>query len=398
MKIVIAHFSTHWVGMSGGVEKTVCSLSNAMVKRGHEVTILYLGEQEGNPYFPLDARVITKNILFENGQKIVNDKLPILLRAYREIARLLSKTKAREVNATYKGRQYGTQIRKWFMSHKADIALSVSPMSAKYLLIDGNCQVPVIEMTREDPDLGFPLLSVEEKRAISKAKAMQVLLPVDVKTANHYFPNVPAVAIGNAAMVNALPASPGNLKKRYRITNVGSVCSRKNQKLLIEAFSALAEKYPDWDVEIWGEKNSHYAKALQRYIELHGLRNRVFLKGITKKTDQVYADSDIFAYPSTSEGFPNGVIEAMSAGVPVVGLQECHGTNWLIENGVNGFWVKNDIHSFQSKLVKLMDDPQLRGEMGKCGLEKTKQYVPEKIWDQWDTFLRQVCDGCRILK
>lgn len=164
MEIVIAHFSTHWVGSSGGVEKTVCALSGAMTARGHHVTVLYLGEEEGNPYFPLDPGVETRNILFEDGREIIGDKLPMLLRVYREIARTFSKTKAREINAVYKGKQYGKQIQKWFANHKADIVLSVSPMSAKYLLIDGQCRVPAIEMTREDPESGFAVLSKEEKR------------------------------------------------------------------------------------------------------------------------------------------------------------------------------------------------------------------------------------------
>lgn len=392
MEIVIAHFSTHWVGSSGGVEKTVCALSGAMTKRGHHVTVLYLGEEEGDPYFPLDPGVETRNILFENGQKIIGDKLPMLLRVYREIARTFSKTKAREINAVYKGKQYGKQIQRWFANHKADIVLSVSPMSAKYLLIDGQCRVPTIEMTREDPESGFAVLSKEEKEAVAKAKAMQVLLPEDLKTAGRYFPNVPAYAIGNIASVNALQAAPGAEKKRYKITNVGTVCSRKNQKLLVEAFAPLAKQYPDWDLEIYGSKESPYAKKLQKYIDLHHLNQRIYLKGVTRKVSEVYAGSDILAYPSRSEGFPNGVIEAMSAGLPVVGLWSCHGTNQLVKDGVSGFLVKDDVEEFREKLARLMEDAQLRESMGKEGLRETEKYKPEKIWDQWEALLKKYAD------
>ena len=72
MKIIIAHFGTYYVNMAGGVEKVTCNLANALVKRGHEVTILYRDDKEGEPYFPLDKRVKQHNILFENGQKIVS--------------------------------------------------------------------------------------------------------------------------------------------------------------------------------------------------------------------------------------------------------------------------------------------------------------------------------------
>lgn len=43
MKIIIAHFGTYYVNMPGGVEKVTCNLANALVHRGHEVTILYPG-------------------------------------------------------------------------------------------------------------------------------------------------------------------------------------------------------------------------------------------------------------------------------------------------------------------------------------------------------------------
>lgn len=389
MEIVIAHFSAHWVGISGGVEKTVCALSNAMTARGHHVTILYLGDKEGAPYFPLDERVVTQNILFEKGKRIEKEELPVWLRIYREVSRMFSKTKTREINAVYKGKQYGEQIWKWFRNHKADVVLSVSPMSTKYLLIDGACRVPTIEMTRDNPDEEYAVLSKEEKKAVSMAKAIQVLVPSDLKTAERYFPEVPAVVIGNTASLNALQAAPGIPKNRYKITNVGSVCARKNQKLLAEAFAPLADRYPDWDVEMYGEKDSLYAKNLQKYIDSHHLSKRVFLRGVTKKVFDVYADSDIFAYSSKSEGFPNGVIEAMSAGVPCIGLRECHGTNWLIKDGTSGFLVKNDAEGFREKLVKLMDDARLRKDMGEKGLEETKKYMPEKIWNQWEELLLQ---------
>lgn len=54
MRITIAHFGTYYVNMAGGVEKVTCNLANALVERGHEVTILYRDNKEGNPYFPLD--------------------------------------------------------------------------------------------------------------------------------------------------------------------------------------------------------------------------------------------------------------------------------------------------------------------------------------------------------
>lgn len=392
MKIAVAHFSSSWVDTSGGVEKTVCALSSAMAERGHDVTILYIEHREGAPYFPLDKRVKTKNLLYENGRQIVREKLPLGLRIYREMSRLFSQRKARDINAKYKGKLYGDRIRSWLAAHDVDVILSVSPMSAKYLIIDGECKIPVIEMTREDPGTGFPALSALEQKAVSQAKQIQVLLPDDVKAAKAYFPNIPVTAIGNAVKPAAKTADPGKRKDRYKIINVGTVCSRKNQKLLVEAFANLAEKYPEWDVDIWGWHGAYYGRELQRYIDHKSLHDRVHLKGVTKNIGDVYSQSDIFAYPSESEGFPNGVLEAMAAGLPVIGLKKCHGTNYLVKAGKTGVLTENSVEGFQAALQQLMEQPELREKMGRRGRQESLQFMPSGIWDQWERLIVQTCE------
>lgn len=390
MKIVIAHFSSSWVDTSGGVEKVVCELSNAMVERGHEVTILYVEHREGAPYFPLNEKVKTTNLLYEAGQQVVMEKLPLSLRIYREVSRLFSQKRARAINAQYKGRLYGDRIRKWFASHNADVVISVSPMSAKYLMIDGGCTVPMIEMIHEDPQKGFPTLSESETRALHAAKAIQVLLPEDLKAVNQYFPNVQGVVIGNTIGYVDKLANPGKNKEKYKIINVGTVCSRKNQKLLVDAFSTLATKYPEWDVELWGWHGAYYGRSLQKYIEKKHLEDRIRLKGVTKNIAEIYEQSDIFAYPSRNEGFPLGVLEAMSAGLPVIGLQHCHGTNYLIKPGETGFLVEDSVESFQKALQELMEHAELRKKMGTNGMRRAAQFAPERVWDKWEQLLLQI--------
>lgn len=113
MNIVIAHFNSCYVRMPGGVEKVTCNLANAMTARGHSVTILYRESKEGHAYFPLDERVPEHNILYEDGQYMIQDKLPRSTRIKREFFRLFNAKKAHEINAVAKGRSYGSSIRKW---------------------------------------------------------------------------------------------------------------------------------------------------------------------------------------------------------------------------------------------------------------------------------------------
>lgn len=51
MNILIAHFFTHWVQCSGGVEKATVGFANELARRGHSVTILYLDQRKATPIF-----------------------------------------------------------------------------------------------------------------------------------------------------------------------------------------------------------------------------------------------------------------------------------------------------------------------------------------------------------
>lgn len=393
MNITIAHFGTHYVDMPGGVEKLTCYLSSDLVNKGHEVTVLYRDGIEGAPHFPIDPRVKQYNILFENGAKVVSEKLPSSLRAYRELARFFSQKKAQGINAEYKGRQYGPRIRRFINEYPPDVILSCSAPSTKYVITDAGCRAPVITMFRGDPAVQMPLLSEEEREAVAKSAAIQVLWPSKIEVAKNFFPHVPVVAIGNAAFPAQYQADPGADKARHVISCVGNVSGRKNQKLLFQAFADIADHYPDWNVEFWGEKGSHYGKSLEAEIRAKHLEDRVFLKGKTKHIEDVYRRSDIFCISSMSEGFPQGLAEAMSAGLPCVGLKVCGGTNELIHDGETGFLVDNNPDSLAYALECLMKDGDLRARMGKAGYESVQQYAPDKMWAMWEELIQKVKSG-----
>lgn len=150
--------------MPGGVEKVTCELANALIARGHKVTILYRDGKEGNPYFHLDGRVKQVNILYKDNKQVISENLPIPLRIIREAARIFSQRTAQGINAKYKGRQYGLSINQYLNHHAADVVISCSIPSAKYMIDDGKCKLPVIEMLHAQPAVQFPVLSDLEKK------------------------------------------------------------------------------------------------------------------------------------------------------------------------------------------------------------------------------------------
>lgn len=389
MRITIAHFGTYYVNMAGGVEKVTCNLANALVERGHEVTILYRDRKEGNPYFYLDQRVKQYNILFENGNQIVSEKLPVPLRLLREMVRLFSQSAAQAVNAKFKGKQYGARICKFLDAHPADVILSCSIPSAKYVIEDAGCKLPVVEMIHSHPQVQFPDLSKAEKRAVEKCRVMQILLPSGLELARQYFPHLPIVVIGNAVAPAKKPAHPGDEKDHHQIICVGNISGTKQQLVLAEAFAGLTSDFPDWTLEFWGAEDTSYAKHMRKWIEEHHFSHVIHMNGKTNHVEDVYADADIFCLPSRGEGFPLALSEAMAAGLPAVGFSDCTGVSDLIKDGKTGFLVSRSVGELAEALRELMAHPSLRKEMGDAGRQAMKQYTPEHIWDQWETVLEK---------
>lgn len=393
MRIIIAHFGTYYVNMAGGVEKVTCNLANALVERGHEVTILYRDRKEGNPYFYLDQRVKQYNILFENGRQIVSEKLPVPLRLLREMVRLFSQSAAQAVNAKFKGKQYGARICKFLDAHPADVILSCSIPSAKYVIEDAGCKLPVVEMIHSHPRVQFPDLSEAEKRAVEKCKVMQILLPSGLKLAHQYFPHLPVVVIGNAVAPAKKPAHPGDEKDHHKLICVGSISGTKQQLMLAEAFAKLVADFPDWTLEFWGADRSPYAIHMRKWVEKNHLSDVIHMNGKTDHVEDVYAEADIFCLPSRGEGFPLALSEAMAAGLPSVGFSDCTGVSDLIENGKSGLLVTRSVDELAGALKELMNHPALRKTMGNAGRQAMKQYAPEHIWNQWEMVLKKAVKG-----
>lgn len=307
----------------------------------------------------------------------------------RELVRPFKQSAAQAVNAKFKGKQYGPRIRKFLDAYPADVILSCSIPSAKYVIEDAGCTLPVVEMIHSHPKVQFPDLSKAEKRAVEKCRVMQILLPSGLELARQYFPRLPIVVIGNAVAPAKKLAHPGDDKDHHKIICVGSISGTKQQLVLAEAFAELTSSFPDWTLEFWGADRSPYAIHMKKWIDKNHLSDRIHIRGKTAHVEDVYADADIFCLPSRGEGFPLALSEAMAAGLPTVGFSDCTGVNDLIEDGKNGFLVSRSVGELAKALRALMSHPAMRREMGEKGCIAMRQYRPDYIWDQWETLLKK---------
>ena len=126
------------------------------------------------------------------------------------------------------------------------------------------------------------------------------------------------------------------------------------------------------------------------------MENRILLKGSTKNVDQILKNTDIFALPSTCEGWPLVFGEAMNMGIPCIGLSSCDGVNEIIRNNENGMLSEDSFTDFAQKLKFLMDNPGKREKMGIRAKKDMENHSEDIIWGKWKDLIQKYVDKVPI--
>jgi glycosyltransferase involved in cell wall biosynthesis len=167
-----------------------------------------------------------------------------------------------------------------------------------------------------------------------------------------------------------------------RIIAVGRYHPQKRFDRLIDAFTLISDKYPQWHICIFGEGPDK--DTLQQQIDSLGLHERIHLMPSTKDIMTEYLKSEMFVLSSDYEGFGLVLAEAMACGVPVVAFDCENGPRSIITDGVDGFLIPPfDIDAFAEKVILLMNDDELRKKMGENAQKSSFRYDIERVGHEW---------------
>lgn len=397
MRIMLGYLA-RFITSTGGAEKVCCEMANELVRRGHEVSIVYSYGESGRPFYPLDQTVRMYNVMAEhpekwNGAKTI--RLPLKEKVEREIFRVFSVPRAHGVQDAYTGNLVKEDLKAIVERENPDVIISYWPKDSSCFINFAKIQVPVITMFHFGPDILARDASPGSAEACVKSRKVQVLLPGDIERLHRYIPKADAVWIPHAVPQYEEQADLSASKERYKIVNMARLDkTTKRQHIIVEAFARIADQFPQWDVELWGQDwNKKYKKELENLIRKNHLEKRIFLKGLTKDVLTEYLKADIFAWPSAHEGFGLALMEAMSAGLPVVACKSCLASAELIPKEC-GILAEDGIGSFADGLTQLMANQDLRVRMGAAAKENAGKYAPGKIWNQWE----QLITSCTEMK
>lgn len=181
---------------------------------------------------------------------------------------------------------------------------------------------------------------------------------------------------------------PDDNQRENIVVSVGRLIKTKHYDRLIKLFTELNRA--DWKLIIVGgdaQGQNNMAK-LQALLSEIGNPANIILAGTQKDVESYLLKSKIFAFTSSSEGFPNVVGEAMSAGLPVISYDCVAGPSDMIDDGENGYLVPVfDDELFKKRLMQLMDNEEKREKMGRLAKKSIRRFEVEKIVDDFYSFI-----------
>ncbi len=217
-----------------------------------------------------------------------------------------------------------------------------------------------------------------ERKAIQVADRL-VVPSENIKRMLEYYYNVPAQrvhVVPNGADPELFLPVWRKPDGTLRVLATGRLASIKNHSLLVDAVARMSLR-DRVEVRIAGEGDLR--PQLEKQISERGLINRVKLLGYCRNIEQQYQWADIFVLPSIHEPFGNVLLEAMSSGLPCVGLRSCPPEIWTpcdewIQHGKTGMLFDTaDPSCLAGVLDEFASKPELCEQMGRLGRRRVER-------------------------
>lgn len=343
----------------GGAERVMAELANSFVdfddvKKVHIVLL-----SNADDFYDLNSRIIIHRLGFENKGR--------LHKLYSEF------------NTLFK-------LRRLLISQRPDAVLSfMEKYNAFTILASSFLGIKIFVSDRSNP-----LKNVSRQTEFLRVTLYRYAAGIIAQT------QIAKDVLKKKTKSTNIKVIPNPLRKVTRyphierekiILNVGRLVPEKGQKYLIEAFSAITNK--GWKLIIVGD--GPLKVKLESQILSLGLEDHVILAGAVKDVDKWLAKASVFAFPSISEGFPNALAEAMSAGLPCVSFDCTAGPRDLISHGENGYLIRtSDVDKLRRALQRLIDDEVERKKLGDNARKIRETLEVSKISYEYFQFMNKV--------
>ena len=365
---------------SGGMERVLTTKANYLAdKLNYDVNIIITDDKGTKPYFSLSDKI---NVIQLDVN--IDDlwKHPIWKRLY-----LYQK----------KMKDYKRKLSICLNSLKPDITISLLRREINFLcdIEDGSAKVGEIHFTRykyREANFGFLpsfankwITTIWMSQLDKKVKQLHKFVVLTQEDSTYWKGLNNMVVIQNPIIINKERHTDYSQK---RAIAVGRYHSTKGFDLLIEAWKDVYNIHPDWKLYIYGGGNKEEYQAIANN---YGLEKVVICESATNNIYEKYQNCSIFILSSRFEGFGLALGEAMSMGLASVAFACPCGPKEIINNGNDGLLCENgNTKDLASNICKLIENEQLRKEIGQNAANNIKRYSLDSIMSQWDKLFQEI--------
>lgn len=347
----------------GGAEKVACAIASYMVSQGHEVELLTMADEKAT--YPLDCRVSRYCLLKEKERKnfIINNTI-----RFARFVKYLVRNRCDAYIAMLPTNITTILSMRFLTSSKMIAAERANPASYKE-----DKQKNLIKLAPKAD--GWVFQTTEQKEWYETR--------VRLKS---------PIVIHNAINPDVLKLHP-IIERHKTIVTAGRLTNQKNHRLLINAFSKIADKYKDYNLIIYGEGPNR--ENLTEQITSLKLSDRISLPGYSPNVMVNVNQASLFVLSSDFEGMPNALMEAMAMGVPSIST-DCGGggARYLIDNEKNGLLVPvGDVTALASAMDRMLSDKSFADKLGKEAHKLCETLAPDVIYKQWEQYIEDIVNS-----
>ena len=365
----------------GGVEKSIASISNILVNK-YEVEIISVYKLYDKPAFYIDDRVkitylLDKSLCPNKNELKEAIKSKNILNIFKEGIKSIKilKLKKSTMKKAIEGIDSGVVI-----STRVEHNELLSKFGGKNLVKIAQ------EHTHHNNNESFI------NRLINSCEHIDYLMPVSYELTNFYKDKLSNKKTKCIYIPHSLDFIPKNTSKldSKNIISVGRLSKEKGFDELIDVFNIVLKERPQWKLNIIGDGDQK--ELLEEKINDYGIGKNVLLHGYQDKDyiGNILLDSSIYAMASHEESFGLVLIEAQSYGVPCIAFDSAKGALEIIKDNENGYLVKNrDKEKMARYIINLIDDKELRINMGNKSRENSYKYSKENISNKWFDLLER---------
>ncbi len=354
---------------SGGMERVLANKANYLQKHGYEIVIITTDQRNRKTFFSFDPQI--KHIDLEINYDLNNNK------------NLLSKV----WSYPSKQRLHKKKLEAALKEIKADVVISMFDHDVSFLhaISDGSEKLLEIHFSRfkriQYGRKGFwgaidRYRSKQDAITAAKYKKFVVLTQEDKKLWGN-LNNMEVIPNANSFESDIV----SNLEQKNAIA-VGRFDYQKGFDELIDTWKIVNLSHPDWILDIYG-----HGPLLQSYIQrikAYGLEDVIILHEPVKDIRNAYLNKSMVVMTSRYEGFGMVLIEAQVCGLPLLAYACKCGPRDIIEEGKNGMlFPVGDINGLANGIISLIEDRELRKNMGKEAKLMASNFSEDKVMQLW---------------